>query len=95
MEELTSWQGNDRPEKPLDPDATKQRASKRKTGQHTRSSNFRIRSQEDVSPTFGRRRYDPDSGSMVTKRLVVITVVLVDALYLAGDALLTNGNICP
>jgi hypothetical protein len=32
---------------------------------------------------------------MVTKRLVIITVMLVDALYLAGDALITGGLHCP
>lgn len=44
---------------------------------------------------FGRRRTDPAFSQMVTKRLVIITVMLVDALYLAGDALLTGGLHCP
>jgi hypothetical protein len=44
---------------------------------------------------FGRRRTDPAFSQMVTKRLVIITVMLVDALYLAGDALITGGLHCP
>lgn len=40
---------------------------------------------------FGRRRTDLDSREVATRKLVVATVVLVDALYLAGDALL-NGS---
>lgn len=44
---------------------------------------------------FGRRRSDPAFSQMVTKRLVIFTVVLVDALYLAGNAFLLGGNSCP
>jgi hypothetical protein len=43
---------------------------------------------------FGRRRTDPAFSQIITKRLVVLTVVLVDALYLAGDALLSRGLNC-
>jgi len=48
-----------------------------------------------VRSSFGRRRLDLDSETIATKKLVVITVVLVDALYLAGDALMTGRDICP
>lgn len=43
---------------------------------------------------FGRRSSDLDSEQVVTRKLVIATVVLVDALYLAGDALLFGQN-CP
>jgi len=35
------------------------------------------------------------SDNIITKKLVVVTVILVDALYLAGDALLSGQDICP
>lgn len=44
---------------------------------------------------FGRRATDMSTEHIITKKLVVITVVLVDALYLAGDALLNGTNVCP
>jgi hypothetical protein len=44
---------------------------------------------------FGRRRTDLNSDNIITKRLVVMTVVIVDALYLVGDALLFGHNLCP
>ena len=37
---------------------------------------------------FGRRSSDLDAEVVATRKLVVATVILVDALYLAGDALL-------
>lgn len=45
--------------------------------------------------TFGRRANDLKTEHIITKKLVVVTVILVDALYLAGDALLNGQNICP
>jgi hypothetical protein len=47
-----------------------------------------------VQPSPGRRRSDHDPRTTVTKKVIVITVILVDALYLAGEALLFNGNVC-
>lgn len=44
---------------------------------------------------FGRRRTDMKSDHIITKKLVVLTVILVDAMYLAGDALLTGQDLCP
>lgn len=44
---------------------------------------------------FGRRATDMSAEHIITKKLVVVTVVLVDALYLAGDALLNGTNVCP
>ena len=32
---------------------------------------------------------------MITKKLVIITVILVNAFFLAGDALLTGPTFCP
>jgi len=48
-----------------------------------------------VAKTFGRRRMDMQTDHIITKKLVVVTVILVDALYLAGDALLSGQDICP
>lgn len=43
----------------------------------------------------GRRRDDYDPRTTITTKLVVVTVVIVDALYLAGEALLFGQNFCP
>jgi len=43
----------------------------------------------------GRRSTDFDPRTTVTKKVIVITVVVVDALYLAGEALLYGHNVCP
>jgi len=48
-----------------------------------------------VVKNFGRRRTDLKADHIITKKLVVVTVILVDALYLAGDALLNGAEICP
>jgi len=48
-----------------------------------------------ADPSPGRRRSDHDPRTTITKRVMVITVVLVDALYLAGEAILSGQNICP
>jgi hypothetical protein len=48
-----------------------------------------------VRGRLGRRVTDIGSDHIITKKLVVITVILVDALYLAGDALITGQEICP
>lgn len=45
--------------------------------------------------SFGRRRTDLDPRNHVPKNLVIVTVVLVNALYLAGEALLYGHNVCP
>lgn len=36
-----------------------------------------------------------NSSNVITKKLVVATVVLVNALFLAGDALFFGPNVCP
>jgi len=46
-------------------------------------------------PSPGRRRTDYDPRTTITRKVVVITVVVVDALYLAGEALLYGQNVCP
>jgi hypothetical protein len=43
----------------------------------------------------GRRRIDRDFQSLPSRKLLVLTVVLVDAFYLAGDAILFGQDICP
>jgi hypothetical protein len=48
-----------------------------------------------AKPSFGRRRSDIGNEHIITKKLVVVTVILVDALFLAGDALLSGPNLCP
>lgn len=45
--------------------------------------------------SFGRRGTDLDPRTHVPKNLVIVTVVLVNALYLAGEALLYGNSICP
>lgn len=49
-------------------------------------------------PTYrrygGRRKTDYDARTTVSKKLLVITVFLVDLLYLVGDAFLTGNSIC-
>jgi len=42
----------------------------------------------------GRRRTDLPFRSTVDRKLLVVTVVLVNALYLAGDTLLLKSGIC-
>jgi hypothetical protein len=51
-------------------------------------------SQGDKTP-FGRREYDLSSDNLITKKLVIGTAVLVNALFLAGDALFFGPNVCP
>ena len=48
-----------------------------------------------AEPSYGRRRTDMKADHIITKKLVVVTVILVDALYLAGDALLSGSDLCP
>lgn len=43
----------------------------------------------------GRRRTDQDPRTTITRKMMVFTIVLVDALYLAGDAVLFGQNVCP
>jgi hypothetical protein len=42
----------------------------------------------------GRRRTDFDPRTTISRKLLVITVVVGNALYLAGEALIFNGSIC-
>lgn len=55
----------------------------------------RVRSRNRGDPSPGRRRSDYDPRATISRKLVIITVVVVDALYLAGDALLLGQNVCP
>lgn len=43
----------------------------------------------------GRRKHDNDPRTTISKKMVVLTVFIVDALYLAGEALLYGQNVCP
>jgi len=44
----------------------------------------------------GRRRGDCDPRTTISRKLLVIVVAVINALYLVGDALLTSGhNACP
>jgi hypothetical protein len=43
---------------------------------------------------YGRRESDIDPGRTATNKFVVLTVVIVDALYLAGDAILFGSRYC-
>jgi hypothetical protein len=45
--------------------------------------------------TSGRRVTDYDARTTLTKRVIVVIVVVVDALYLAGEALLAGQSYCP
>jgi hypothetical protein len=47
------------------------------------------------SPSPGRRRTDYDPRATISRKLVVLTVVIANALYLAGEALLFSGTVCP
>lgn len=42
----------------------------------------------------GRRRTDDPIPDRVDRKVLVITVVIVNALYLAGDALLFQHSLC-
>lgn len=46
-------------------------------------------------PSPGRRSGDRDPRTTITKKVIVVTVVLVDALYLAGEAILFGRDVCP
>lgn len=41
----------------------------------------------------GRRRHDSDLHVVVSRKEIIFTVVLVDALYLAGQALLAGNSL--
>lgn len=45
--------------------------------------------------SLGRRSGDFDDRTTLTKRVLVIVVVVVDALYLVGEAIITGQNLCP
>lgn len=46
-------------------------------------------------PSLGRRRTDYDPRTTISKKLLVVTVFLIDALYLAGQSLLWGVERCP
>lgn len=46
------------------------------------------------SPSPGRRRTDFDPRATISRKLIVITVLVADALYLAGEALLFGEQFC-
>jgi hypothetical protein len=52
------------------------------------------RERRQAVPGIGRRHNDIKSENLITKKLVVITVVIVDVLYLACDAAFTTLNRC-
>lgn len=45
-------------------------------------------------PSPGRRSTDYDTRTTLTKKVIVVTVVVVDALYLVGEALLFGQSNC-
>jgi len=47
----------------------------------------------DNSP--GRRRYDHDLRTSLSRKALVAVIVISQAVYLAGDALLFGHNNCP
>jgi hypothetical protein len=47
-----------------------------------------------VASRFGRRHDDINADNLITKKLVVITVVIVDVLYLACDVLFVQFHNC-
>jgi hypothetical protein len=53
------------------------------------------RSRPDRGDSPGRRRTDLPFRDVASKRLLVFTVVVVNAIYLAGDAILRGQSICP
>lgn len=46
-------------------------------------------------PAPGRRSTDWDPRTTITRKMVVITIILVDAFYLAGETLIYGNNVCP
>jgi hypothetical protein len=59
-----------------------------------RESGRRGHSPRPVRKEFGRRSTDLNPKTTVSQKALVITVLLADALYLAGEALLASGNFC-
>jgi len=47
------------------------------------------------NPSFGRRRSDMKLRDLPTRKALVVAVFLIDALYLAGEAILFGQNVCP
>jgi len=45
--------------------------------------------------SLGRRSVDYDDRTNLNKRILVTVVVVVDALYLVGEAIITGQNLCP
>jgi hypothetical protein len=48
-----------------------------------------------VDTGFGRRHTDILADKLITKKLVVVAVVVVEVLCLAGDTLFLRGTSCP
>lgn len=48
-----------------------------------------------ASPNTGRRSSDYDPRTTLTRKVVVFTVVVVQAVYLAGEATIFGPNYCP
>jgi len=70
------------------------KASRKRNRRGVFANSANKRRNNPVRSSFGRRRSDLDVDSIATKKLVVITTVLVNALYLAGDALMFGHNLC-
>jgi len=51
------------------------------------------RTRGDPSP--GRRRTDYDPRTTISKKLLVATVFVINALYLAGEAVVFGHSVCP
>lgn len=49
----------------------------------------------DRPPNLGRRSYDLNSSQLLTKRLAFGIVVIVNAVYLASEAIIFGHSICP
>jgi hypothetical protein len=63
-------------------DATPERAGYRDPSRPSRGS-------------LGRRSGDYDDRTTITKRLLVVVVAIVNALYLVAEAIITGQNLCP
>lgn len=44
--------------------------------------------------TLGRRRTDATAANLITRKVIIVTVIAVDAFYLAGETLLTRSFSC-
>jgi len=56
---------------------------------------YRVPARTSRGTTPGRRRTDHDPRATISRKLIVVTVFVIDALYLVGEALLFGHDLCP